>query len=140
MRLISGLVGVRVWLVWGLASLSIGCAGDAALPTAKVSGKVTFKGEALKFGTVSFQPVEGAGGSAEIKPDGTYSTTTGQGANQVQVISAEPEPEGAGAAPGQRKAPPKSNVPGVYGGPTSPLRADIKAGENKHDIDLQDIK
>ena len=102
-----------------------------------VTGKITYKGEALKLGTIVFQPLKGGSASSEIKPDGTYSVNAGLGPNQIIITSSEPEEPGAGASPGKRKGLPKSFIPDTYGSPNSPLRYDVKAGAQKHDIDLK---
>jgi hypothetical protein len=57
-----------------------GCGSSAAPQGAKtfpVQGKVTYKGQPLKTGSITFEP-EGAGrdGHADIQPDGTFVLTT----------------------------------------------------------------
>jgi hypothetical protein len=51
--------------------LACGCGGRAA----KLSGHVTYKGQPVGGGSVSFYPKTGGGYSAIIAPDGTYTTT-----------------------------------------------------------------
>lgn len=53
----------------------VGC--DSHPETAPASGKVSFNGEPLKFGSVMFQPVDGGQPArAEIKPDGSFEMST----------------------------------------------------------------
>ena len=138
MRHFSRRLVVQTGMAFGCVFLLAGCgAGEVKPPTSPVTGKVTYKGEAVKTGTVTFLPVKGSSTTAEIKPDGTYSMNAAQGASQVTIVSMEPEAPGAGGNPGQRKAPPKSLVPEAYGGPNSPLRVEVKAGPNKHDLELK---
>lgn len=58
-----------------------GCGGPTGPKTVPASGSVTYKGEKIKVGTVSFAPKDakvGRAATAEIK-DGAYQTVGGQG-------------------------------------------------------------
>ena len=78
-----------------LASVA-GCGGDSAssgVTTAPVKGKVTYKGQPLTVGTISFEPENsGREATGEIKSDGSFVLTTYKkedgavlGMNRVQV-------------------------------------------------------
>src|SRR6476661_7281939 len=59
----------------------VGCGPGNGLNLAKVSGKVTYKGEPVKDGTVFFMPDESKGtvgppAVGSITPDGTYTLST----------------------------------------------------------------
>ena len=57
---------------------AIGC-GRSRLDTAPLSGKVTYQGNPVPWGTVSFQPVDrkvGRPAMADIKTDGSYEVAT----------------------------------------------------------------
>lgn len=122
--------------VFALTSAAvIGCGSEAA--KVPVRGKVTFKGQPLTDGTVTFV-AQGSGVTAAgaIKPDGTYELHSGK--------------PGAGIAPGNYKV---SIAPAFYdpttGSPpkfaaryqdpeTSGLQADVKAIGGTFDFDLKD--
>ncbi len=73
-----------------------GCGGCDQLPTGPVEGKVFYKGEPLKFGSVLFQPEAGPPGRGQIQPDGSFVISTygnGDGAilgpNKVRITCSE---------------------------------------------------
>ena len=117
----------------------LGCGGPPPLTRdyGDVSGKVTLKGEAVKAGSVAFQPMAGAPVTAKLQSDGTYSLKGVVGENRVFISSDEAEAQGAAASPGQRKEPLKTVIPPEYGNASSPLKFEVKAGQNKADFDLQ---
>lgn len=120
-----------------------GCGGSAEPKRefADIKGKVTYKGEALKTGTVTFQPATGAAASGQIQADGTYSLKGVVGPNKVTIVSRDaaeetppnPETRAANAA----KGPPKEYIPAKYGTSESGLSYDVKAGEQTKDFELQ---
>ena len=58
-----------------VALLPVGC--GPSYPTCyPVSGKVTFNGEPVTQGTVTFYPADGRSAIGKIQPDGSYSLTT----------------------------------------------------------------
>ena len=65
-----------------LALLALGCSRNSNPPTFKVHGKVTYKGQPVGEGTVTFQPTKPAPGSpmrpavGTLKPDGSYELAT----------------------------------------------------------------
>jgi hypothetical protein len=130
-------------LVLGVvAGLVAGCGSDAPkVEYADVTGKISYKGEPLKMGTVTFQPRSGASATGEIQADGTYSLKGVIGPNKVMVASREAEP-GPSADPESRKAaaargPPKNFIPPEYETPNSKLTFEVKPGANKADFDLE---
>lgn len=130
-------------LVLGLMVLSghfAGCGPRAPkVEYADVAGKVTYKGEALKMGTVSFQPTFGARAVGEIKPDGTYTLKGVVGPNTVMIESHEPSalPGGPEAAKGM-KTEAKTYIPMTYAASTSGLSFEVKKVQlNKADFDLK---
>ena len=124
----------------------VGCGGgDADLPkTVSVSGKVIFKGESLKEGTVMFHPQGGSGHPAtgEIGENGIYTLTTfdaSDGAtvgNHVVTIQLFPK----GANPGfEEEAPGYVKIPQKYTAPkTSDLLVEVKDGANTINLELDD--
>ena len=60
-----------------LIGSSPGCGGKSQFPeTLPVSGKVTYKGQPVTKGTVTFQSDTGQPATGEIQPDGTYRLST----------------------------------------------------------------
>ena len=53
----------------------VGC-GPQRPPMAKVTGKVTYRGKPLTFGSLQFQPAAGQPGRGYIQPDGTFELST----------------------------------------------------------------
>lgn len=150
-HLLSGPVAGTVLLTF------LGCGADDGLESRyPVSGKVTYKGEKVKTGSVSFVPADvnsGRAAGGEIQ-DGYYSLTTltpGDGAMsgkyKVSIISenvdlskAFAEADG-GALPeaAVAKARRKSLIPRKYGSvSTSDMTAEVKAERNSIDFDLKD--
>lgn len=132
-----------IWLGVLMIGPLAGCGGSSApqrVP-APVKGTISYKGSPLKKGLVTFQPSSGAPVGADIQPDGSYSMMAIVGPNTVMVVNREPEPGPAGPTPEQRKNPappqdPKTVVPANYGTPTSPLKFDVKSGDNKADFNI----
>jgi hypothetical protein len=138
----------------------IGCGGDAGRPKlGRVSGKVTYKGQPVTKGIVSFIPRGGPGSetgqsaTGEIGADGSYTLTTfdpGDGAvlgeHTVLVSAREEDPaiKGRGMpipdASGKINIKPaKSLVPEKYAtAENSPLRYTVKEGRNEYNIELAD--
>jgi len=84
----------------------VGCGGGAA----PVKGKVTYKGEPVKGGSLVFSPLAegGKAASGDVKEDGTYTLTTnkpGDGAKpgHYRVTYTPPQPAEA-AASGEKGA------------------------------------
>ncbi len=80
-----------LWLSLGLIAVTIGCGGGDSGPVRfHVSGKVTFDGKPVKFGSIQFEPDvgnKGPQGFAEIR-DGSFDTRKrGDGVIPGKVIS-----------------------------------------------------
>jgi hypothetical protein len=99
----------RRWRSWRYAPVVMavalaGCGPGNGLTLGRVQGKVTFKGEPVRYGTVSFVPdtTKGSDGPmamGNIKDDGTYVLSTsdpGDGAvvghHKVSVVGLDPTP------------------------------------------------
>ncbi|MGE0755692.1 MAG: hypothetical protein AB7O38_01665 [Pirellulaceae bacterium] len=137
-------------LVAGVVCLIVaagcGSTGDHP-PTAPVHGKVSYKGQPLKGGTVSFQPQGQPGNPAlgDIQPDGTYSLTTyekddgavlGKHAVTVTVFPGQGGAEEMGLPGTEAMA--KSPIPTKYSDvSTSGLSFEVKDETNTADFDLQ---
>ena len=122
----------------------LGCAGDKK-KTNIVRGKITFNGKDVPNGTITFFPESGPTATGEIKPDGSYTLTTfqnGDGAVEgnytVVVVAMQNQ---VGRLPEERTPLPPPIVPEKYtSAATSDLRAEVKAGENVINFDLESPK
>jgi hypothetical protein len=141
-------------LLLGLLVVAVGCRSQGS-----VTGKVTFNGEPMPGGTVSFLPVKGTGGgNATIDPkDGSYHMDKlPVGKVKVAVLPAQepklpkgvkgigppkdtPLPEEAKGAFNLGKGGGKYvPVPKEYTDPeTSKLEVEVKPGQNTYNIDLK---
>lgn len=138
-----------------------GCGGSSAGVHAKVSGKITYKGQPIKGGKMLFVTADGTGYPATINSDGTYSATdlpTGEMIITVETESLK-KSKGTGGASEQRytqmqgsmKAPadraggtPNNDelyvkIPVKYAtSSTSTLTFTMKSGRNVVSFDLTD--
>ncbi|MBN8602080.1 MAG: hypothetical protein J0M26_13690 [Planctomycetes bacterium] len=149
------LLGCLFVAALGLIATS-GC-GDGGPAIAKVTGKVTVKGAAIKGATVQFYPEKGPMAVGITDDQGNFTLTTNGragapvGMNKVSIskpaaaatnsMPANPSPEdmakmAAQAAKGgnlKRTEPPKSEIPEQYGNPeTSKLTADVSSDASKN--------
>jgi hypothetical protein len=104
-------------------------------PAGKVRGKVTFKGQPVKEGTVTLlNPTEGGAYEASINSDGTYAIP-GDVATGEYVVEIKPLMEMRDTDPGKSPpAPVEKNAPDIpkkyrMQGST-PLKATVKTGDN----------
>ena len=120
-----------------LTVAAIGC-GKRGPELAPVTGKVTFKGKPLPFGTVIFMPESGKTSTGNIQPDGTFRMVTsdrGDGAavgkNKVRIAcftNQDPSKKGAGPA---GIALGKPLIPQKYLSPeTSGIEVEVQSGSN----------
>jgi hypothetical protein len=142
----------RTALVVAWLSISVfgsGCGGSGQLPTARVKGKVSFNGQPVNGGTITFSPVvpgsnePGKAATGPIGTDGTFTLTTYQqndgaviGRHKVSYIppvdATEPG-EGHTDAQAEAAAAPKGALFGLE--PKTP-EVEVKAGDNTLDIEL----
>jgi hypothetical protein len=134
----------RVCTVLVLALLT-GCSASDQLPTAKVTGKVAYKGKPVPTGTIMFVPKgDKPSATGELKSDGTYELTTyeeGDGAvlgpHTVMITAVE---DMSDKLPELRSGTPRALVPGKYtNNSTSGLTAEVNDVEvNTIDFELKD--
>lgn len=127
----SGLV-----LMWSALALAEGGChrGPEIVP---VSGKVTYNGQPLKFGSVTFQPQKGQPARGEIQSDGTFTLSTfkpGDGAvvgpHKVRVACYESQRAPAKTGGGEQSLG-KLLIPVKYTFfDQSGLTADVKPSDN----------
>jgi hypothetical protein len=129
-----------------LAGLPFGCgSGDEKTPTTlPVTGKVTYKGEPVTKGTITFQPDDGRPATGEIQPDGTYKLSTFAdkdgavpGHHKVMIVANTADPTKIpGSSPGY--VAPKDLVPKKYGSlSTSGLEKTVSKDTASYDFDLK---
>jgi hypothetical protein len=126
-----------------LAISAIALAGCSSGPVrGEVFGKVTFKGQPVKEGTVTFlNTKDGGGAEAEINSDGTYVVPRGVVAGEYDRVEIKPLMEMKDTDPG--KTPPSKveksapNIPAKYRMQgTTPLKATVKAGKNEINFEM----
>jgi hypothetical protein len=132
-------------LLAALAATPAGCAPNNDRPkTVPVQGKVTFKGEPVTKGTVTFQADSGQSAVGQIQPDGTYRLGSFEqndgaipGHYKVMIIANDADPTKIpGSSPGYK--PPRDLVPRKYGSfETSGLEADVAEGKTAIDFELK---
>jgi hypothetical protein len=131
-----------------LALTVLGCGGNGRLPTAPVSGTVTFESAPVPTGSLLFVP-EGGGPSAQGNIDaegrytlGTYTTNDGAILGRFKVmITAFTQPTGGTGLPEDAikgDAAPISLISEVYGDlENSGLTATVVKGKNVVNFDLE---
>jgi len=108
----------------------------------EVFGKVTFKGQPVKEGTVTFlNTKDGGGAEAEIKSDGTYVVPSGVFVGEYDRVEIKPLMEmkdtDPGKTPPSKVEKPAPNIPAKYRMQGStPLKATVKAGKNEINFEM----
>jgi hypothetical protein len=135
----------------------VAVAPGCAKPMGDVSGKVTYKGNLLPYGSVTYWAADGSGWQGGIGSDGSYSIKgIPVGPAKISVISVDPEYERVGkelvTKAREKKGKPMTAAdmpkaadmnkwrksPEKYANQeTSGLEFEVKAGQQVHDIDLQ---
>jgi len=109
---------------------------------AEVHGKVTFKGQPVKEGTVTFlNTKDGGGAEAEINSDGTYVVPSGVVVGEYDRVEIKPLMEmkdtDPGKTPPSKVEKPAPNIPAKYRMQgTTPLKATVKAGKNEINFEM----
>lgn len=123
-----------------LAATFAGCGGDRA-SSAKAAGKVTHQGQPVTVGEIHFvQPESGDAGSAPLDPTGAYSLKAGIPPGKYRVFVVPPSSLTQPPVPGESVAQELyfPNIPvKCRSEVSSGLTAEIKAGSNTFDFDLQ---
>jgi hypothetical protein len=127
-------------LVAGLLIAALpGC--DSGPTAGEVRGKVTFKGQPVKEGMVTFlNTTEGGAFEGQIKSDGTYAVpnpvAVGEYVVEIKppVVTVDTDPGKSPPAPvekAMKDIPKKYRMQG-----TTPLKASVKAGPNELNFDM----
>jgi hypothetical protein len=125
----------------------MGC-GPSGPKTARTIGKVTYKSQPVKFGSVIFQPETGKVASSIINPDGTFELWTNKqgdgaiiGKHRVRVVSLTTQDPSYKVQAGQEMPTGKSLIPEKYNDfDTTPLKdyVVVDKPENSFNIELKD--
>lgn len=117
-----------------LVSLIAGCGG--APETGKLTGQVTFRGQVLDHGMISFYPSRGRPIGVPIQSDGTYRVDLPPDTYGVIVMAPPKLPEGF--REGDPLPPPDPNpLPTKYSRrETSGLTAQVVAGNEPQTVDI----
>ena len=121
-----------------------GC-GSSGPEMARVSGKVTYQGQPLETGTVSFISTDPArpNASGTLGPGGLYQLQTrepGDGAElgEYQVVISDLDPDAMNTALPGEPIQLSSKLPEKYQNPaTSGLTRTVERGRNSFDFDLE---
>jgi hypothetical protein len=116
-----------------------GC--DSGPAAGEVRGKVTFKGQPVKEGMVTFlNTTEGGAFEGQIKSDGTYAVpnpvAVGEYVVEIKppVVIQDTDPGKSPPAPVEK---PMKDIPKKYRMQgTTPLKASVKAGPNELNFDM----
>jgi len=138
----AGRPAYRPAVAVALFVLVAGCAGKG-----DVSGKVTYQGKALVWGTVQIEGSDGVLKQSNISSDGTYSVQ-GLAPGEAKVAVSSINPSSADFQPrvveGRPPPPPRPQVKGWFAIPAqydtphkSGLVITVKSGANPIDIDLK---
>jgi hypothetical protein len=126
-----------------LTLVVVGCAGRG-----DVSGKVSYKGKALVFGTVQYEASDKTIKQANIKEDGSY-FIPGVPVGEAKVAVSSQNPQSSAFQPlhrGENLPPPKPRpklpgwfpIPEEYSDLSKPkLSYTVNRGQNTYDIDLK---
>lgn len=128
------------WIVGAMLAVGAGCGGPAK---GQVSGKVTFRGQPVTEGKVTFLP-QGPGNPAEadLQSDGSYRVETIDGGLIVgdylvlinpPVILVDTDP---GKSPPSPMEKPVKNIPPRYRNQGTPLKVTVEPGPNTFNFDL----
>ncbi len=129
----------RLFLTLVLIVSAVGCGGSNL---AKVTGKVTYNGNPVTSGTITFAAADKPAAYGDLQPDGTYSLKTEKpgdgatpGAYQVMVVAMQDQGD---SLPEERNGLPAPTVPIKYTSlATTDLKADVASGkENVFDFNL----
>ena len=126
-----------------LSSVFIAGCSPSGPAVGEVSGKVTFKGQPVKEGTVTFlNPNEGGAGESPIDANGNYTIpqlVVGEVGEHIVIVTPlmemkDTDPGKSPPAPVEKSAP---NIPVKYRQQgLTPLKTRIKEGKNEFQIEM----
>ena len=118
---------------------TVGCGGNSGLPTAPVSGVVTYLDKPVGIGKIVFFHETGQATSADFKKDGSYQGVAYLGANKVAIVSFGPDRPNPNKDDFRSTLPGESLVPRRYTEPnSSSLTLEVQQKENLATFSLKD--
>ncbi len=130
-------------LIFPLISALLMPACSSGPTKGEVHGKITFKGQPVKEGTITFlNTKDGGAAEASINRDGTYVIQGGAVTGEYDKVEIKPlmelkdtDPGKTPPAPVEKPAP---DIPAKYRmqGPNNPLKATVKPGKNEINFDM----
>jgi hypothetical protein len=127
-------------LVLGACSLMLpGCTGSGGQARYVVTGKVTFQGEPVEEGQITFEnPEAGQVNSGQLGAGGAYSTELPAGKYKVSVSPPLVETKGTGDSPPDMVPKKMKNLPRKYWvQESSGLAAEVSKEQRKFDFELK---
>ncbi len=123
-------------LLLGAVLALVGCRGKLA---GTVSGKLSYKGEAVTTGSVNFYaPDKGVGALAPLDSSGAFKFSTPLPPGTYKVYVQPPPPEQLPPGSPVKKAPSLAIPPKYLDASTTTLTLEVKAGQNEFPIELAD--
>jgi hypothetical protein len=145
-RRVIGIVGLLPAVIITAAGLFAPGCGPSGPEMGRVSGRVTYKGEPLTQGTISFVPTDPArrSGNSRIRSDGRYDLQTAEPGDGAEVGEYRVIISGRDAklldqvrAPGE-PVKLETKIPEKYEkADQSGLTATVKSGSNERNFDLE---
>lgn len=122
-----------------LCLLFTGCPSSSGPPRYKITGKVTFQGQPVEEGTITFDdPALGQPNQGELGPGGAYSTELLAGSYKVSVTPPLVETKPTADTPPDLVEKNVKNIPKKYRRQeTSGLTADVSKDKRTFDFDLK---
>ena len=109
------------------------------LPTAPVSGRVTYQGKPLAFGRIAFIHSSGQAAGAKITADGSFTLAAFQGDNRIAIECFDYDKPGSTKKRSRMLDDNKSLIPDRYMNyGTSGLTFEVKPDDNKAEFTLND--
>lgn len=129
------------WLVVGLAAAGlIGCSGSSERARYQVNGKVTFQGQPVEQGRITFEnPAAGESNSSPLGSGGSYSLDVPAGDYKVSVAPPTIMTKGTGDSPPDEVPDPAvKNIPKKFWvQETSRLTAQVAKDKRTFDFELK---
>ncbi len=127
----------RLVLLLLTSLLAIGCNSGDKNPRYKVTGKVTYQGQPVEEGMITFEnPEAGQANSSPLGSGGNYSLDLPAGAYKVSVAPPQVEAKGTGDSPPDMVPKKVNNIPN-WVQETAALSAEVAKDKRSFDFDLK---
>lgn len=140
-RILSQFAGALryLFICAALCSLLVGCTSSNGPPRYKISGKVTFQGQAVEEGNITFaDPASGQVNEGPLGSGGTYSTELPAGSYKVSIAPPLVEMKSTADTPPDLVEKNVKNIPKKYRRQeSSGFTADVAKDKRTFDFDLK---